>query len=404
MTTTQILLTLLGGALLPVTAFAQSVASDRADDIHRRVLVLDGHADVLLPTTAQSYYLPDGGSRVELPRLTQGGVDAIVLSLAVGPGPRDAAGIAAARADVDAKLARIRDIVAANPQRIAVATSAADIERLRGEGKVAVLIGFQNARSIGQDLAQIDHFYAEGVRVFGFNHAGHNDFSDSSRPQNAPASEHGGLSPLGQQAVGRLNDLGVLIDVSQLSSQALAQVLQLTRVPVAATHSGARGLVDSGRNLADAELDAIRANGGVVQVTPFTTYLRSAGNAHWFGSVRERFGLSRDATSPEDGIAALSEDRRRAYLGEIAAGKDKATLEEYVDHIDYIARRIGWQHVGIGSDFDHGAGVVGFDSEAEAPNVTRELLRRGYNEEQIAGIWGGNFLRVLRDAERGRKS
>lgn len=368
MTKTRLLLTLLGGALLPLAApiavSAQSAPLDQAEQIHRRVLVLDGHADVLLPTTAQSYYLPDGGSRVELARLAQGGVDAIVLSLAVGPGPRDAAGTAAARADVDAKLARIREIAATSGGRIVLAKSATEVEQARAAGKIAVLIGFQNTRSIGRDLSQIDHFYAEGVRIFGFNHAGHNDFSDSSRPQTAPPSENGGLSDLGRQAVARLNDLGVLIDVSQLSSASLAQVLQLTRVPVAATHSGARGLIDNGRNLSDAELDAIKANGGVVQVTPFTAYLRT----------------------PAD------------------AAQGRATIAEFVNHIDYIAKRIGWQHVGIGTDFDHGAGVDGFDSEAEAPNVTRELLRRGYTEEQIAAIWGGNFLRVLRSAEQGRKS
>lgn len=388
--------------ILTSVASPSSAQAVDADALHRRILILDGHADVLLPSTPARYQAPDGGSRVSLPRLDAGGVDAIVLSLAVGPGPRDAAGISAARADVDAKLAVIRDWIAAHPERLGLALSADDVERLRREGRIAVLIGFQNARSIGADISRIDALYRDGVRIFAFNHAGHNDFSDSSRPSNEPDAEHGGLSPLGREAVARLNDLGVLIDVSQLSTDALLQTLQLTRAPVAATHSSARALIDNGRNLSDRELDAIRANGGVVQVTPFSAYLRDPGDDYRrrVGEIRARFGLSEAFLSATDGANRLPDVRQREFTDAVYAVRPaRATLSDYVDHIDYIARRIGWEHVGIGTDFDHGSGVDGFDSAEEAPNVTRELLRRGYSEEQIAAIWSGNFLRVLRGAE-----
>lgn len=400
-------ISLLAGVLLALPAIAQGQESaDKATAIHERILVLDSHADVLLPSTPKRYYLSGTDSRVDLPRLEKGGVDAIVLAVAVGPGPRDAAGVAAARREADEKLARIKAFAASDPGRIGLALSAADVERLGREGKVAVVIGFQNARSIGKDIGQIDRLYGEGVRVFAFDHAGHNDFADSSRPQpGEPIAEHRGLSPLGKQAVTKLNDLGVLIDVSQLSTDALLQTIALSRAPVAATHSAARALVDNGRNLSDAELDAIKANGGVVQVTPFTSYLTlpDAASRKRFAAIRARYGLAADYASTYDGSEALPEARRTAYLDEISAARSKASLSDFVDHIDYTAKRIGWQHVGIGTDFDHGAGVTGFDSAAEAPNVTRELLRRGYSEEQIAAIWGGNFLRVLRAAEEGRK-
>lgn len=386
--------------LAPQPALAQASDAD-ARAVHERVLVLDGHADVLLPSTNARYYAPGGGSRVDLARLTSGGVDAVVLSVAVGPGPRDAAGVAEARKEADAKLAQIKAFAAANPARVGLAYGADDVERLHREGKVAVLIGFQNARSIGTDLSQIDAFHRQGVRVFAFNHAGHNDFSDSSRPQDAPPQEHKGLSPLGRSAVAKLNDLGVLIDVSQLSTDALLQTLELTRAPVAATHSNARALVDNTRNLSDAELDAIKANGGVVQLTPFAAYVHrpSAETLAKQRAVRVRFGLPEKASSASDGYGSLPEDRRDAFLAALAEVTPKATLGEYVDHIEYVARRIGWQHVGIGTDFDHGSGVEGFDSAADAPNVTRELLKRGYSEEQIGAIWSGNFLRVLRAAQ-----
>lgn len=403
--TTRLLLGAASAALLLISGAASAQTAD-AGAVHRRALVLDGHADVLLPSTPGRYWLPGGGSRVDLDHLTRGQVDAVVLSLSVGPGPRDAAGIAAARADVNAKLAKIRAFAADNPSRVGIALSADDVERLASEGKTAVLVGFQNARSLGDDLGQIDALYRDGVRVFAFNHAGHNSWSDSSRPGDAPPSEHGGLSPIGRQAVARLNDLGILIDVSQLSSDAFAQTLALTRAPVAATHSNVRALVDNSRNLSDAELDAIKKNDGVVQVSPFNSYLArqpSPAERQRISAVRVRHGLPAAFSAANDGYGSLAPAPHQAFLDELAPIVPRATISDYVDHIDYIAKRIGWRHVGVGTDFDHGAGVTGFDSEADAPNVTAELLRRGYTEEQVDAIWSGNFLRVLRAAEAARR-
>ncbi len=395
-------------AASPLHAQGEPVAAPGAAEVasvHRKATVIDGHADILLPSTPRRYYLPDGGSRTDLARLTQGGVDAIVYSLAVGPGPRDPAGVRAARDIVNQKLTWVRALIAHNPRRVALALSADDVLRFNSEGKIAILLGFLNARSLGTDIAQLDALYRDGVRIFGFNHSGHNAWSDSSRPSNEPASEHGGLSDLGRRAVARLNDLGIVIDVSQQSQAATLETIRLSRAPVAATHSAARALVDNVRNLSDAELDAIGRNGGVVQVTPFTSYLvaETATGRDRITEIRRSYGLSAEWVSHYDGTEGLSESRRTAYLDDVTAARDRASLADYVDHIDYIARRIGWQHVGVGTDFDHGAGVDGFNSEAEAPNVTAELLRRGYSPEQIEAIWGGNFLRVLRAAQAAKR-
>lgn len=392
-------------ALVPAAGARDAPAPlPAAAGVHARALVLDGHADVLLPETPKRYYLPGGGSRVDLPHLKAGGVDAVVLSVAVGPGPRDAAGVVAARREADAKLGLIRKLAADNPATVGIARSPADVEALHTQGKVALIIGFQNARSIGSDVSQLDAFYREGVRVFALNHAGHNAFSDSSRPDKEPVAEHNGLSPLGREAVKRLNDLGALIDVSQLSTDALFQTLQLSRAPVAATHSNARALIDNTRNLSDAELDAIKANGGIVQLTPFSSYLHAPTGVERakVSQVRVKFGLPEAYRTAYDDSERLPPGQREAYLDAASAAAQRATLAEYADHIDYVAKRIGWQHVGIGTDFDHGAGVTGFDSEAEAPNVTAELLKRGYTAEQVNAIWGGNFLRVWRAAEAAR--
>lgn len=377
------------------------------EEVHRDALVLDGHADVLIEATPRRYYLPDGTSRVSLDKLQAGGVDAVVLSLAVGPGAHDATGIAAARAEIEAKLAEVHARVASSGGKLVIARTADDVTKAERDGNTAIILSFQNARALGDDLGAIDSLYEEGVRVFAFNHAGHNSWSDSSRPSQGEAvALHGGLSPVGREAVGRLNRKGVLIDVSQLSSYALLQTLELSGVPVVATHSNARGLREHARSLSDAELDAIKANGGVVQVTPFNAYivrLDEAAKAR-IRPLRVAYGLSPEFNAGNDGYGALAADKQQAFLDELAAIQPRATVSDYVDHIDYIAKRIGVEHVGIGTDFDHGAGVEGYSSAADSRAVTAELLKRGYSASQISAIWGGNFLRALRTAQRARVS
>jgi membrane dipeptidase len=353
---------------LTMSAAAQGPADldARAEAIHRHVLVIDSHTDVLLPGSPENLYAPGHTSHTDLDKLKKGGVGGVAMAIAVGNGPRTPEGVAAARAEADAKLAAIRVFLTDHPDQAALALTAADIVRIHKAGKVAVIESFLNTRSIGSDVSAIDGFYRDGVRLFGFTHAGNNDFADSSRPAGEPAEEHHGLSPIGRQAVAKLNRLGVIIDISQLTPAGVMQVLELSKAPVIASHSNVRALVDNTRTLSDRELDAIKVNGGIVDVTPFGNYLR-------------RVPAELDAAA-------------RARL-------PRATVADLVDHIDYIVKRIGIDHVGIGTDFNHGAGIQGFDDESEAPNVTRELVRRGYTEAQIAKIWGGNFLRVFRRVE-----
>jgi membrane dipeptidase len=381
---------------------AQLDAHARA--IHARVLTLDSHVDVIVPG-AVSEYGPGEKNRADLDKLRRGGIDAVAFAIAVGPGPRTREGVKTARREADAKLVVIKDFIKNNASEVGLALSAADVRRLHDQGKIAVIESFLNARSLGSNLNGIDEFYRAGVRLFGFVHAGNNDFADSSRPIGEPRQEFHGLSPLGQQAVAKLNRLGIIIDVSQLTPEGVLGVLKLSKAPVVASHSAARVLVDNTRNLSDQELDAIKANGGVVQVTAFNAYLvpRPADYAEKVRALRIRFGLSSDfPDTPVGFIAAadaLSPEQHQAFVHELGTLYPRASLKEYVDHIDYIAKRIGVDHVGIGTDFNHGAGIIGFEDESEAPNVTRELVRRGYDEAQIAKIWGGNFLRVFEKVE-----
>jgi len=303
--------------------------------------------------------------------------------------------------EVDAKLAWVRSLETTEAARVAVARSAADIDRIHAAGKIAVLIGFQNAYALGTDVDLVDRYVAAGVRVFAFNHAGNNAFADSSRPSVPGDEPHGGLSALGREAVRRLNDRGVVIDVSQLTPRGVMQTLELSRAPVIASHSAVRALVDETRSLSDAELDAIAAKGGVVHVPPFNTYIapRPPEFVAALGELRVQHGLPREFHGVLDDANRLTGAARGEYTTAALAAVPRADLDDYLDHIDYVVKRIGIDHVGIGTDFDHGAGIIGYRDASEAHNLTRALLARGYSAADIAKIWSGNFMRVLRAAE-----
>jgi membrane dipeptidase len=373
--------------------------------IDARVLKIDAHTDVLLPGASELNYAPGHASRTDLDNLSTGGIGAVAFAIAVGPGPRTPEGTNAARAEADAKLAWIQTFVKDHSDRVGVALSASDIERIHAAGKIAVIESFLNARSIGNDISAIDTLYRDGVRLFGLTHAGNNEWADSSRPTGEPAVEHHGLSPLGREAVTKLNKLGVIIDVSQLTPDGVLQAIALSKAPVIASHSDVRALVDNSRNLSDAELDAIKRNGGVVHLTAFNPYLRplSPDFDAKAAVLRQKFWLpptnKHGPIGAEEGMDSLPADKLRLFMTDFRALMPKATLDDYINNVDYLVKRIGIDYVGIGTDFNHGAGIVGFNDESEAPNVTRELVRRGYSEEEIRKIWGGNFLRVFHQVE-----
>ena len=387
---------ILGG---PVNALA---AQPDPAAIHARALVLDSHVDVPLDLGVGPHESAvDGDSQIDLPKLERGQVDAVVLAVFVPQGPRTPEGYAKARADADTKLAAIRAIPERHPDRAVLALSAADVEAAAKAGKRAIIVGFLNAYPFGESLEPIDAYYRAGVRSFGFVHAGDNAYADSSRPTGEPKVEWGGLSPLGKAAVAKLNDLGVIIDISQLTPDGVFQVLKLSRAPVVASHSGVKGVVDAPRNLSDAELDAIKANGGVVQIVAFGPYMVKPGPdfAARVAPIRVQFGLPAAYAKPADGAETLSPEKRTDYSHAISALLPKATVKDLVDSVDYAVKRIGVDHVGLSSDFNHGGGVVGWANEGEAANVTAELVRHGYREPDIDKMWGGNYLRVFKAVE-----
>jgi membrane dipeptidase len=406
-------------------AFAQSATPAGAPDeqllaqaraIQKRIVTFDSHLDVPFDYgTPGLEAATDGTTQFDLPKVERGLVKGASLAIFVPQGPRTPEGIEQARKQAEKKYEIITGIAAQYPSRAAIAYSPDDVRRIEGQGKFAIVLSILNGYPIGQDLSQLDYWYGRGVRIVGFVHAGNNDLADSSRPnllRGDKLDEHGGLSDLGKQAVTRLNDLGVLIDVSQLSSNSLRDVLRLTKAPVAATHSNIRAIVDHPRNLSDEELLAIKKNGGVVQISAYGSWVRtlSADQQQKANAVRQAFGVPTEypiagsQPTKAEGVTVLPEDKYEDYNKKIHEvlldPASQATLRQLVDQIDYAVKKIGIDSVGISSDFNHGGGVVGWNNEGEAVNVTAELLRRGYSERDISKIWGGNFLRVWGEAQK----
>jgi membrane dipeptidase len=241
--------------------------------------------------------------------------------------------------------------------------------------------------------------------VFGFVHAQNTPFADSSRPNKAYGDvpgQHGGLTSLGKRAVGELNRLGVLIDVSQLTPAGVRQTVELSKTPVIASHSGLRSRVDLPRNLSDEELKLIAARGGVVHVVAFPGYLKASPQraAEYTNNVWAPFGLKAGEDDPRTRLSAEDYQKFQAAYRQYSSNAWRyATLADYVDSVDAAIKLIGIDHVGLSSDFNHGGGVTGYANVGEAGNVTAELLKRGYSEQDIDKLWGGNFLRVLKQAE-----
>ncbi len=372
--------------------------------MHAGSLVLDAHVD--LPASLVSGEAAadiDGMRQVDLPKMERGGVDAAVFTVFAWQKARSPEQDAVAVATGREKLAAFRRMVEEHGTRIGLARSADELEALVAAGRRAAVLGVLNASVLGPDAGLLQEYHAAGLRQLGFTHAGHNAYADSSRPQPGngdPAERWGGLSPLGRALVPRLNDLGVLIDVSQISSASLAQVLAVSRAPVVASHSAVRARVDVPRNLADDEIRAIAGTGGVVCVVAFSSYLKPPPPAFAadVAALRSRFAAPDDAALTR--LPADSRDAyQRAYLGLVRA-LPPATVADLVDAVEHVVRVAGVDHVGLSTDFEHQGGVEGYRSMADSPAVTRELLRRGWRDGDIAKVWGGNWLRAFRDAGR----
>ncbi|TFY88827.1 membrane dipeptidase [Pseudomonas kairouanensis] len=399
----------------------------QANELQERVLSFDSHITVPLDFgTAGKEADKDGSGQFDLVKANRGRLSGAALTIFGWPEmwngpnaphkPTDGF-VDEARNQQEVRYKIISGMVRDYPNQVGIAYTPEDFRRLHGEGKFAIFISMLNAYPLGNDLNQLDLWAARGMRMFGFSYVGNNTWADSSRPLpffNDTPDALDGLSDLGQQAVHRLNDLGVIIDVSQMSTKALEQVARLSRTPMVASHSAPRAAVDIPRNLSDKEMQLIKQSGGVVQVVGFGTYLRplTQKTQDKLNTLRARFDLPplpnlHVALMPGDPIiAAWPEQKFGEYASSLYAileDEPKATLKDLGDAIDYTVRKIGIDHVGIASDFNDGGGIAGWDNVGEIRNVTAELLQRGYSEADIAKLWGGNFLRVWSEVQQAAK-
>jgi len=327
--------------------------------LHRGLLTLDTHIDIPWPSGPDPFQ--DGSRRVDLPKMLRGGLSAGCFAAYVPQVARTPETETAAFERAMGMLQAIRAMGRSEGRIVAcVASTVDEIAAAKSNGVLAIIPAVENGFAMGGDLSRLARFRALGARYLTLTHNGHNALADSCNPRadlGDTAAEHGGLSPLGREAIAELNRLGMLVDVAHVSRDTMMQAAGLSRTPVVSTHSCIHALCANPRNMDDAQLDALRDTGGVVQITAVAAFLRRDGK-------------------PET-----------------------VTVADFVDHIDYAVRRIGIAHVGISSDFDGGGGFTGWHDASESANITVELLRRGYDRQEIAALWSGNFLRVLRIAE-----
>ena len=382
----------------------------RARAIHERVMTLDTHVDISLPQfTPELNYTTRLPSQVDLVKMEAGGLDAVFLIVYVGQssGELSPEGYAQAYRTAMAKFQAIHwltDTLARN--RIGLARTAAEARRIYASGRKVALIGVENGYPLGTDLTNVRRFAELGARYLSLAHNGHNHLSDSNTGERDGTSPNAGLSPLGREVIAELNKWGIMVDVSHPSKTSMMQTLALSRAPIIASHSAVRAICNHSRNLDDDQLIGLKQNGGVVQIVAFSSYVKcgqeSPERQQAVAALRERYGLGAQGR----GFQNLSDSARTAFqrdmqdLNRRLPPGPRATVREFVDHIDYAVKLIGIEHVGISSDFDGGGGVEGWNNAEETFNVTLELVRRGYSEEQIGMLWSGNLLRVMEENER----
>ena len=323
---------------------------------------LDTHIDIRWPNPPDP--MAETTMRVDFPKMRKGGLRAAVFVAYLPQGKRDAEGHAAAAERAEAMLAHIRSRADGKARRFCATAAelAALYETDAANGPLGVLSAVENGYAMGRDLSAPARWKAQGACYLTLTHNGHNEIADSAIPRpelgDGP-SERNGLSTFGREAIGALNQAGMMVDISHVAKPAMLQAAELSRSPVLATHACCRALCDHPRNLDDEQLDALRQVGGLVQITAVMSFLNK--------------------TSP--------------------TGRYHATVEDMARHVDYAVARIGIEHVGLSSDFDGGGGVQGWKDASETPGLTQALRDRGYDEAALRLLWSGNFLRVWRATE-----
>ncbi len=397
-----------GLILLNLVIVISGYPADHHDDlekkaarIHRSVITIDSHTDTPLQMMQKGFDIAvkhdprKEYSKIDFPRMKEGGLDGAFFGVFVSQGPRNAEAYEKVRLKALMIFDTIDAAVTRNDDIAELAVTPADAIRLKKIDKRAVFMGIENGYAIGKDLSLVSTYYLRGTRYITLCHTKNNDICDSS----TDTIEHNGLSPFGYDVVREMNHVGVMVDVSHISDKALRDVLSVTKTPVIASHSCAKALCDNPRNLTDDLLRAIAKNGGVVQMCILSDYVKTPAPNPSRDSAR---AAVRKQYNDFDG---LSDEQMKAARKAWNALKDQypqtlATVPDVVDHIDHMVKIAGINHVGIGTDFDGGGGVDGCFDVSEMGNITRELVKRGYTENEIRKIWGENLMRVMKKTDQ----
>ena len=322
------------------------------------IITIDTHIDINVKNFTDSLnYTMNTETQFNLPNMIEGELDVAWLVVYTAQGELNDEGYIAAYENAISKFDAIDRLVSVYaPDQVELALTSDDVRRILAKGKKVIMIGVENAYSMGLDTSNVRKFWERGARYVSLTHNGHSQFSDSNTGEFDGTALHNGLSDLGKDVVELLNYYGIMIDISHPSKEAIRQMAELSKAPIIASHSSARALRDHPRNVDDEQLNWIKENGGVIQTTALGFFL----------------------TDRED---------------------PPANMDDFIDHIDYMVGKIGIDHVGISSDFDGGGGIIGWEDASETMNVTSALRERGYSESEIAKLWGGNLLRVLDEVQ-----
>lgn len=391
------------GIALPAAADPPKVSS-RARAIHQRAITLDSHLDTpaSFPRAgwdfAARHSMASDYAQVDLPRMKTGGLDGGFFAIYTAQGPRTPEGNLKARDAALLRAVAIREMAARLPAKVELAFTADDAARIAARHKVIVYQSIENAYPLSSDISLLDTFYKLGVRMVGVAHFRNNDFGDSATDPGG--AEWHGLGPLGRRLVQEANRLGIILDASHSSDAVFDQLLALSTTPIILSHSGCKAVYDHPRNIDDDRLRALAAKGGVIQMNAYGDYLAAAEpNPERDAALRALYGKLDDKALDATQVAALV--RERAAILARYPGSQRS-FDQFKAHLLHALQVVGPDHVGIGADWDGGGGVAGMEDVTQLPRITQALLDAGYGEADIAKIWSGNVLRVLRAAEVGK--
>lgn len=373
-----------------------------AKRIHDRHLTLDTHLDVPGVLRRPGFDISrehswvDDASQVDFPRMKKGGLDGGFFVVFVRQGPLTLAGRHQAIEDGFLITRLIRETVENHADQSGLATTPAEAMALREAGKHVVFMGIENGYVIGRDIDLLEQYHELGVRYFGLVHTRNNDLADSSTDRSGP--RHFGLSDLGGVAVDECNRLGLMIDVSHAADSTVWDVLERTQAPLLASHSGAYAAYPNPRNLNDPLLRQIAAGGGVVQMNAFSLYLMDTPPDQARDEAIAAWRAKYDALQPWS--MEVDIQRRIEIMGiKEQYPSSMSDVPTVADHVDHMVKVMGINHVGFSGDFDGGGGVMGLMDVSQMMNLTVELLRRGYSEQDLGKMWGGNVMRVLGEVQ-----